>query len=119
MNKKIALISIILCFFTLVSCSGKKDEVIVFDDSHPLALAPDVSWAVVKDPYAAYKAEPLWSAAVSGHCRKGEILQVIGKTVDKDNTPWYYFEAGWLPANSLLIYSNRYKAQTASGQLKD
>lgn len=119
MNKRLILFSIFLCLLTLTSCKGKKEEVILFDDSYPLALAPDISWAVVKDPYAAYKSEPLWSAAVSGHCRKGEILQVIGKTVDNDNTSWYYFEEGWLPANSLLIYNNRYKAQTSSSQLTD
>lgn len=120
MMKKIALITafvtVFLCLNIFISCSNKKYEEIVFDNSHPLALAPDVSWAVIKDPYAAYKTEPNWSADAKGHCRKGEILQVIGKSVDEKNDVWYSFENGWLPANSLSIFNNRYKAQTAAQQ---
>lgn len=100
-----------------VSCVNKKEEVIVFDDSYPLALAPDVSWAVVTDPYAAYKSEPDWNSDAVGHCRKGEILQVVGKSTDKDNGEWYSFENGWLPSNCIAIYSNRFKAKTASEQV--
>ena len=89
----------------------------VFDDSQPLALAPDVQWAVVNDPYAAYKEELGWQSTVTGHCRKGDILQVIGKTVDKNKEVWYLFENGWLPQSCLTVYSNRYKAQAVSESL--
>lgn len=115
--KKIILYSLFICSVLLTACKSKKEEVILFDNSHPLALAPDVSWAVVVDPYAAYKNEAEWHSEVLGHCRKGEILQVKGKSIDENNDVWYSFENGWLPANCLAIYNNRYKAKTAADQL--
>lgn len=114
MKRLVVCFAVILVLFC--SCSGKKEETIVFDNSYPLALSPDVSWAVVTEPYAAYKLEPSWTADAKGHCRKGEILQVMGKSVDSENTSWYFFEDGWLPQNCISIYSNRYKAKTAAEQ---
>ena len=99
------------------SCQKKTVETIVFDNTHPLALAPDVEWAVVTEPYAVFRAEDEWSSATTGHCRKGEILQVKGKSVDAEKENWYYFEGGWLPQNCVSIFSNRYKAQTVSDNL--
>ena len=99
-------------FFT--GCAKKTAEVIVFDNSHPLALAPDVEWAVVTEPYAVFKETDEWGAATAGHCRKGEILQVLGKAVDAQKENWYYFEGGWLPQSCVSIFSNRYKAETVS-----
>ena len=114
-NKSIILILIILCLTSFfASCKKKTAEVIVFDDSHPLALAPDVEWAVVTEPYAVFKESDEWGAATAGHCRKGEILQVKGKSVDADKENWYYFEGGWLPQSCVSIFSNRYKAETIS-----
>ncbi|MCR5188550.1 MAG: hypothetical protein K6C97_06405 [Treponema sp.] len=115
--KKILLISLCLLPLLLLSCNKKAEETIVFDKSQPLALAPDVYWAVVTDPYAAYKEEYGWQSTVKGHCRKGDILQVIGKSEDSNNEVWYLFENGWLPENCLGVYSNRYKAQAVSDKL--
>lgn len=116
-NKIIALL--VLTILAIVSaaftgCSKKSAEVIVFDDRHPLALAPDVEWAVVTEPYAVFKESDEWGAATAGHCRKGEILQVMGKSVDSTKENWYYFEGGWLPQSCVSIFSNRYKAETVS-----
>lgn len=116
--KKFIAVCLFFCVF-FISCSNKKEEVIVFDESFPLALAPDVSWAVVTDPYASYKTAADWSSDADGHCRKGEILQVIGKSTDKDSGVWYSFEQGWLPESCIAIYSNRFKAKTAAAQLTD
>ncbi len=110
-------------FFLLIlpvffsSCNKTSEEIIVFDDSHPLALAPDVEWAVVTEPYAVFKEADDWGAAPVGHCRKGEILQVKGKAMDAAKDNWYYFEEGWLPQSCLSIFSNRYKAETVSNNL--
>ena len=98
-------------------CAKKSVEVIVFDNTHPLALAPDVEWAVVTEPYAVFRETDDWSAATEGHSRKGEILQVRGKAVDSNKENWYYFEGGWLPQSSVSIFSNRYKAETVSKNL--
>ena len=108
---------ILILLAGLSSCQKKTAETIVFDNTHPLALAPDVEWAVVTEPYAVFRAEDEWTAATTGHCRKGEILQVKGKSVDAEKENWYYFEGGWLPQNCVSIFSNRYMAQTVSDNL--
>ena len=112
-----ATILIFILFLILTgfsSCQKKTAEPIVFDNSHPLALAPDVEWAVVTEPYAVFRESDEWGGATAGHCRKGEILLVKGKAVDAAKDTWYYFEGGWLPQSCLSIFSNRYKAETAS-----
>lgn len=113
-------IHVLILFLILLSssCSKKQEDVIVFDSSEPLSLAPDVEWALVTDPYAAYKLTTEWNAEVTGHCRRGEILMVYAKSMDKEKNVWYKFEEGWLPEKCLKIYTNRYKAQTAAGALK-
>ena len=113
------LVILILISVTLFSCHINKEEVIEFNESHPLSLAPDVEWALVTDPYAAYRSDIEWNAEITNHCRRGDILQVYAKSIDKQKTVWYKFEQGWLPETCLSIYSNRYKAQTAAENLKD
>ena len=116
-NKLILAALVYILSFLFVSCEKKGTETIVFDKTHPLALAPDVEWAVVIEPYAVFKESDEWGAATTGHCRKGEILQVKGKSVDAARETWYFFEGGWLPQNCVSIFSNRYKAQTVSNNL--
>ena len=99
--------------FFITSCE-KKEEVIDFDDTYPLALSPSVEWAVVREPYAAYKETVGWESSVTGHCRRGEILQVLGRSVDENNEKWCEFTDGWLPESCLNIYSNRLKAERVS-----
>ena len=106
--------SIVLCCCFFISGCEKKNEVIVFDDSYPLALSPSVQWTVVKEPYAAFRKEPDWGAEVVAHCRRGEILQVTGRSVDSKNEKWCSFENGWLAESCLNIYGNRYKAERVS-----
>ncbi len=115
--KKVLAVVLILSATFLVGCKKKTEEIIKFDESQPLALAPNVDWAVVEDPYAAYRSVANWDASVSGHCRKGDILQVLGKSTDEKKEVWYRFENGWLPSNCLSIFSNRLKAKTESDKL--
>jgi len=119
MKNKIILAFSAALFIAAVftGCAKKSVEVIVFDNTHPLALAPDVEWAVVTEPYAVFRETDDWSASTEGHSRKGEILQVRGKAVDSNKENWYYFEGGWLPQSSVSIFSNRYKAETVSKNL--
>lgn len=113
------LVKIIQAAFLLLlvagcfSCKKNNNEVILLDDSNPLALAPDINWAVIVEQYASFKKEKDWSSENSGHVRKGEILQIEGKALDKQGGNWYLFEEGWLPENCLKIYSNRLKAEAA------
>ena len=113
-NKIILFVLLSILSALFISCSKKSEEKIIFDNSQPLALAPDVEWAVVVEPYAVFRDTNEWSAATAGHCRKGEILQVKGKTVDAAKDNWYFFEGGWLPQSCVAIFSNRYKAETVS-----
>ena len=120
MKRKNFYIAAVLLLSTLSifsSCEKKDEESIVFDTRHPLALAPDVEWAVIVEPYAVFKIEDEWTSATAGHCRKGEILQIKGKSVDSENENWYYFDGGWLPQSCISVFSNRYKAETVSKTL--
>ena len=47
-----------------------------------------------------------------------DVLQVKGKSVDSKKEVWYLFEEGWLPSASILVYSNRLKAQKVSDSYK-
>lgn len=116
--KKIFYICLLfVCLLNFNSCQKNDETVIILDNSEPLALAPDVEWAVITDPYAAYKTEMGWTSSVAGHCRKGEILQIKGKSLDSNKENWYLFENGWLPGNCLSVFSNRLKASAVSEQL--
>ena len=112
----ISSLILLLFSFLIIGCAKKDETEIMLDNSEPLALAPDVQWAVVSEPYAAFKESKDWSASVIGHCRKGDVLQVKGKSLDSKNEVWYYFEQGWLPSSSVLVYNNRLKAQKISNQ---
>ncbi len=107
-----------VCAFVLFTVGCVKNKEIVFDNKYPLAMAPDVEWAVVTDPYAAFRNEHSWEAEVVGHCRRGDILQVKGLSVNSEKESWYVFSSGWLPASSVDIYSNRLRAQGAAALLK-
>lgn len=116
--KKIGIFILLAAsFFICSSCEKKTEEVIVLDESNPLSLSPNVSWAVVNDPYVVYKADKSFDSDVVGHCRRGDILQVIGKSSDKTGKIWYSFKDGWISDDYISIYNNRYKALTVSKSL--
>ncbi|MCR5495895.1 MAG: hypothetical protein K6F15_09685 [Treponema sp.] len=116
MKLKIIFLSF-LCFASFFSSCSKNKEIIL-DNSSPLAMAPDVQWALVIEPYSAFRKESDWSSEVMGHCRKGEIFQILGATMDNEKSVWLNFSFGWLPSNSVEVYSNKYKAETAASLLK-
>lgn len=117
-KKSVNVLLLVLLSMLIFSCAKKEDEIIFLDNREPLALAPDVQWAVVNEPYVAFKENKEWTSSVTGHCRKGDVLQVKGKSVDSKKEVWYLFEEGWLPSASILVYSNRLKAQKVSDSYK-
>lgn len=102
-------------FLALFSCS--KDKELSFDNSEPLALAPDVSWAVVLEPYVPFRKDCGWEAEISGHCRKGDVMRVEGKVISPDEV-WYKFENGWVPSDAVVVYTNQLRARSAASLLK-
>ncbi|MDE5899090.1 MAG: hypothetical protein K2H09_07515 [Treponemataceae bacterium] len=113
--RKSVLVCLAAALFVLTAC--RRERAIEFDDSNPLALAPDVSWAVVVEPYAAFRTAAEWNAESGGHCRKGDILQILGKDFGEEQTVWYRFEGGWLPETAVAVYNNRFRAKTAADAL--
>lgn len=107
----------VLISFCLASCFLEKEKEIVLEDSDPLALAVDVQWAVVTDPYATFKADKEWNAKDRGHATKGEILKVIGVSISSEKEKWIRFNEGYLPAKSVSIYTNKYQAEKAAREL--
>lgn len=118
-RKAFVLVILFALSFSFSGCFKNRDEVIEFDNRNPLSLAPDINWAVVNDPYAAYRIKPTWESDVAGHCRKAEILQVKGKSLDENLQSWYLFDGGWLSSDCLSIYNNWYKASAAAAKIED
>jgi hypothetical protein len=118
--KSLLFISVLV--FLLCSCFIRSgNEPIIFDNSDPLALAPDVSWAVIDDPYVAFRKDAGWNFDVTGHCRRSEIYRIEGcRTVITGETSekWYLFSQGWLPASAIVVCSNKLRAQTTAQSLE-
>lgn len=109
------LLAASLLFF---SCAKKAD--IVLDNSDPLALAPDVQWALVNDPYAAFRSETSWNAEAVGYCKQGEYFPIMGISSVRGaqgSERWYSFEEGWLPESAVTVYPNKLRAAKAAAIL--
>ena len=117
MKKRILVLSATVFAILILLASCPKNKTIKFDETYPLALAPDIEWAVVKEPYAAYRTTPDIGADVSGHCRKPEILQIQGSALSSDGDLWYRFSDGWLPGSAVNVLPNRFKAATAAKKM--
>lgn len=121
MNKSFLKIVVIfsLILISLSSCKAKKNEIIL-DTKDTLSLAPNISWAVVVEPYAAFRKEASWSSNVMDHCRFGDVLMIEGNAIlpsvvnPKEKEIWYRFEQGWLSETSVSVYQNKLKAVRAS-----
>lgn len=119
--KKIILITAILCSI-FISCGKDKDEIDIHQDDI-LALNPSVQWAVVVEPYAAFRTEASWDAPTNDHSRLGDVLMIEGNLIlDSSNESqskeiWYRFDKGWLSETSVDVYQNKYKAQSASNEI--
>lgn len=123
MLKKIFFISVCIFSLTVISCVKKKE--IAFDNSDPLALVNGIDWAVVNQPYVAFRTEAGYDKPINAEGRKAEIHRVTGKcSVEiiekktKKYVKWYKFEEGWLDESVVDIYNNKYKAETASKRMK-
>ena len=109
-------ILVVLAAFSLVSCGRTK--MIDISDSNSRELSPSVDWALVHEPYAAFRKDPSFESPVVAHARRGEIMQVLGdRYVTQESgrsthtVVWYSFELGWLDESLVTIYDNKFKAE--------
>ncbi|MGN0740067.1 MAG: hypothetical protein ACI4LX_07840 [Treponema sp.] len=121
MKKIIFLLSVFsICFFS--SCKARNEQ-IVFQENDVINLNPSISWAVVTEPYAAFRKESSWDSSALDHCRLGDVLMIEGCAIlNKKNDSsakeiWYRFDKGWLVESSVSVYQNKLKAQKAAASL--
>ena len=114
-----AVILLLISSFAFNSCKRNKTE-IVLDNSDLQALSPQYSWAVIIEPYAAFRTDPSWSSAVQDHCRLGDVLKIEGNMILESSIDanqkeiWYRFEQGWLSETNVSVYQNKLKAEKVS-----
>ncbi len=94
----------------LAGCKRDKSLNIELDNSEPLALAVDIEWAVISEPYVTFRDVQEWNGKDSGHGKKGDVLQVKGYSYSSSNEKWVKFEKGYLPVKSVQIFSNKFQA---------
>ncbi|MBO4546077.1 MAG: hypothetical protein J5700_00720 [Treponema sp.] len=120
--KSVFFAFVIISLLPLCAASCKRHDAseIVLDNSDPLALAPDVSWAVVVEPYAAFREEISWDAEATDYCKQGELFPILASALASEENggeTWYRFDEGWLPASAITVYPNKLRALKAAASL--
>lgn len=108
------LISIFICLTTLSSCKRDKALNINLDTSDPLALAVDIEWAVISEPYVIFRDVQEWNGKDLGRGKKGEVFKVLGYSYSSENEKWVKFEKGFLPLSNVKVFSNKFQAEKVS-----
>ena len=117
----VAIILFSLLPLLVASCKKHDASEIELDTSDPLALAPDVRWAVVIEPYAAFREEISWDAEAADYCKQGELFPILASALASEENggeTWYRFEDGWLPASAITVYPNKLRALKAAASLE-
>ncbi len=112
----------LLCALAFFSCAKRDAEEITLDNSDPLALAPDIRWALVDDPYAAFRKETSWDAEAVGYCKQGELFPVLASAAvsgERGSEIWYLTKDGWLSQSVVSIYPNKLRAAKAAARLRE
>ena len=120
-NKKnlLAAFALVFLFF---SCGKNRDVEIPLDNSDPLALAPDIKWALVDDPYAAFRDNAFWDAEAVAYCKKGDLFPILASASvmgERGPETWYLMERGWLPESVVSVYPNKFRAAKAAALLEE
>ena len=87
----------------------------------PEELSPRVEWALISDPYVACRKEASYESATIASFRKGEIYEIKGNCtvfVDDSKEKWYALGDGWVPSQTVKVYSNKLKAEQAKKTIK-
>lgn len=119
LSKTTLFIFSMLFVFSFSSCNQNKNQIVI-DNQDFLSLLPSVSWAVVTEPYAAFRRDASWDSVVVDHCRYGDVLMVDGNAImtsminSAQKEIWYRFDKGWISETCLNVYQNKEKALKAS-----
>lgn len=121
---------IFAALLSLMAAGCKKEKSIEINSSDFMTITPDLQWAVISVPYAAFLETCSYDASVKSHGRGGDVLLVTGKEFvrkpadensssrNKSNNAeletWYKFTQGCISSSYVKIYDTKQKAETAS-----
>lgn len=83
-------------------------------------------WAVASVPYTPVVSTPSFDAAIEGHLRRGEIVEVVAKTnysVLREGEEYFWFQVrgqgveGWIYGSQLILTASREQAVNAAEDL--
>lgn len=110
----------------LSSCQKEKPaERIELPPTPVLTLRSN--WAVIRSAFLRLRDEPLQTARIVAHLRRGSVLEIISRTeaketVDEITAYWYQVNygglRGWVFGAFLEIVDSRSKAEELSGELE-
>jgi hypothetical protein len=106
----------------ILGCAEKNANTPVDISVFEQGLEYGTQWAVISDPYATLRGAGNFSAPVLGYGRHGDVQKITGQVIAGPETGrvlWYSFEKGWLPESSVLVFSNRFKAERAAEAFKE
>lgn len=113
-----ALVCAAVSFFALAAGScGNRGSVSGITLQPTPQLATDERVALLIDPYVSFRDIPGPTGITSYHGRRGEIFDVTGKRfvqTDAGSELWFELGNGWVPAQTVQLYSSRERAKTAS-----
>ena len=117
-NKNICLLVFslfVFCsmFFSCQRAENKKN----IELPEELNFSSDELWAVFIEPYSPFYAEPSVLSDIEAHARRGDVVPLIGRKISEKKELWYNFEKGWVPQNSVTLYTNKLRANNASKAL--
>ncbi len=119
-TKKIAylfIISAVLVFCGLFCGCEKNENTKTIELPEEFTFTSDELWAVFTEPYSPFYAEPDSLSDIEAHARRGDVVPLTGRRISPGKELWYHFEKGWVPQNSVTLYTNRLKAQNAAKAL--
>lgn len=75
--KKIIFLLAVFSIYFFSSCKPRNEQ-IVFQENDVINLNPSIYWAVVTEPYAAFRKEASWDSSALDHCKLGDVLMIEG-----------------------------------------
>lgn len=113
LKKALASLFLFLIFF-LTSCSKTKS--INIELKNPESINPGIQWALINEPFVAFRSDSDFDSEVTSHGRLGDVEKVIGVFRKKERV-WYRFSKGWLDEGSVIIYDTQLKALSKSKEV--